>query len=46
MSTKTVKVYSTPTCPWCKKTKTLLEEHGIAYGDLNAGETWPSSGFS
>ena len=35
MSTKTVKVYSTPTCPWCKKTKKFLEDNGIAYEDLN-----------
>ena len=35
MSTKTVKVYSTPTCPWCQKTKKYLNEHGIAYQDLN-----------
>ena len=35
MSTKAVKVYSTPTCPWCQKTKKFLEEHGIAYKDFN-----------
>ena len=35
MSTKTVKVYSTPTCPWCKKTKSFLDDNGIAYEDLN-----------
>jgi len=32
---KAVKVYSTPTCPWCKKTKKFLEDNGIAYQDLN-----------
>ena len=26
-----VKIYSTPTCPWCKKAKAYLEEKGIAY---------------
>ena len=35
MSTKAVNVYSTPTCPWCQKTKKFLEEHGIAYKDFN-----------
>ncbi len=37
MSTKEVKVYSTPTCPWCKRTKKFLEDNGIAYQDLNVG---------
>jgi len=35
MSAKEVKVYSTPTCPWCQKTKKFLEEHDIAYQDFN-----------
>jgi glutaredoxin-like YruB-family protein len=35
MGMKAVKVYSTPTCPWCKKTKKFLEDNGIAYQDLN-----------
>ena len=37
MNTKTVKIYSTPTCPWCKKTKGFLEENGIDYEDFNVG---------
>jgi glutaredoxin 3 len=37
MNTKEVKVYSTPTCPWCKRTKKLLEDNGIAYQDFNVG---------
>ena len=37
MSTKTVKVYSTPTCPWCQKTKKFLADNGIAYQDFNVG---------
>jgi len=37
MSTKVVTVYSTPTCPWCKKTKSFLEGNGIAFQDLNVG---------
>lgn len=26
-----VKVYSTPTCPWCKRTKQFLDDNTIAY---------------
>jgi len=37
MSTKEVKVYSTPTCPWCKKTKKFLEDNAIAYQDFDVG---------
>ena len=33
-----VKVYSTPTCPWCKKAKQFLDSHGIKYQDLNVAE--------
>lgn len=28
---KTVKVYSTPTCPWCAKTKEFLKKHNVSY---------------
>lgn len=30
-----VKIYSTPTCPWCKKTKAYLNEQKIAYEDID-----------
>ncbi len=33
-----VKVYTTPTCPWCKKTKNLLEEHDIDYQEFDVSE--------
>jgi glutaredoxin-like YruB-family protein len=33
-----VKVYSTPTCPWCKKVKKFLEDNGVEYQDLNVAE--------
>ena len=32
---KTVKVYSTPTCPWCKKLNAYLKEKKIAYEDID-----------
>ncbi|MBI4180821.1 MAG: glutathione S-transferase N-terminal domain-containing protein [Chloroflexi bacterium] len=31
MVDKKVAVYSTPTCPWCKRTKEYLTQKGIAY---------------
>ena len=38
MSAKEVKVYSTPTCPYCKMTKKFLEDNSIKYQDLNVAE--------
>jgi glutaredoxin 3 len=38
MPDKEVKVYSTPTCPWCKKAKQFLDANGIKYKDLNVAE--------
>ena len=30
-----IKIYSTPTCPWCKKAKAYLEEKGIAFESID-----------
>ena len=30
-----VTVYSTPTCPWCAKTKQFLDNHGVSYRNLD-----------
>ncbi|MBI2668413.1 glutathione S-transferase N-terminal domain-containing protein [Candidatus Woesearchaeota archaeon] len=30
-----VKIYTTPTCPWCKKTKEFLKSKKIPYKELN-----------
>jgi glutaredoxin 3 len=30
-----VKVYSTPTCPWCKKAKAYLTEKGIGFESID-----------
>ena len=30
-----IKVYSTPTCPWCKKAKTYLTEKGIEFESID-----------
>ena len=31
-------VYSTPTCPYCKRTKDYLSRKGISYTDINVAE--------
>ena len=33
-----VKVYSTPTCPWCKKVKEYLKEKKVDFEDINVAE--------
>ena len=30
-----IKIYSTPTCPWCKKAKAYLDERTIAYTSID-----------
>ena len=34
----TVKIYSTPTCPWCKKAKEFFEEKGVKYTEIDVSE--------
>ena len=34
----TVKVYSTPTCPWCHKAKEFLQELKVEFEDINVAE--------
>ncbi|OGB90983.1 NrdH-redoxin [candidate division WOR-1 bacterium RIFCSPHIGHO2_01_FULL_53_15] len=31
----TVKIYSTPNCPYCKQTKTFLNENNIQFEDID-----------
>ncbi|MBR9706335.1 NrdH-redoxin [Candidatus Pacearchaeota archaeon] len=38
-----VKVYSTPTCPWCIKTKDFLKEKKIEFEDINVAENQEAS---
>jgi len=33
-----VKVYSTPTCPYCAQVKAFLKEKGVEYDDINVAE--------
>ena len=30
-----VKIYTTPTCPWCKKTKAFLKENNISFEEID-----------
>ena len=32
---KTVKIYTTNTCPWCMKTKEYLKANNIKYAEIN-----------
>jgi glutaredoxin-like YruB-family protein len=34
---KSVKVYSTPTCPWCIRVKQFLKENNIVFEDYDVG---------
>ncbi len=38
MTDKKVIIYSTPTCPYCKRAKTYLSQKGISYVDYNVAE--------
>ncbi|MCX5704810.1 MAG: glutathione S-transferase N-terminal domain-containing protein [Candidatus Omnitrophica bacterium] len=35
---KSVKVYSTPTCPWCIRTKQFLKDNNIVFEDIDVGQ--------
>lgn len=32
---KSVKIYSTPTCPWCIRTKQFLKDNNVAFTDVD-----------
>jgi glutaredoxin-like YruB-family protein len=38
MADKQVAIYSTPTCPYCKKAKDYFTEKGISYTDYNVAQ--------
>jgi glutaredoxin 3 len=38
MAEKKVVVYSTPTCPYCKRAKDYLSRKGISYVDYNVAQ--------
>ena len=33
-----VTIYTTSTCPWCKKTKTFFKENKVKYTEKDVGE--------
>ncbi len=35
MADKNIVIYSTPTCPYCKRAKDYLSQKGIHYTDIN-----------
>lgn len=38
MADKKVVVYSTPTCPYCKRAKEYLSRKGISYTDIDVSQ--------
>lgn len=38
MADKKVVIYSTPTCPYCKRAKDYLSQKGIPYTDINVAQ--------
>ncbi len=38
MADKKVVIYSTPTCPYCKRAKEYLSRKGISYTDIDVAE--------
>lgn len=38
MADKKVVIYSTPTCPFCKRTKEYLSRKGISYTDIDVSQ--------
>lgn len=35
---KKVKIYTTPTCPWCFKAKDFFKENNVEFQELNVAE--------
>ena len=40
---KNVKIYSTPTCPWCMRVKQFLKDNNIIYQDLDVATNQPAA---
>lgn len=40
---KSVRIYSTPTCPWCMRAKQFLKDNNIAYQDLDVSTNQPAA---
>lgn len=40
---KTVKIYSTPTCPYCVRAKQFLKDNNIIFQDIDVSENQQTS---
>ena len=40
---KSVKVYSSPTCPWCMRVKQFLKDNNILFEDLDVSQNQPAA---
>ena len=40
---KTVKVYSTPTCPYCIRAKQFLKDNNIIFEDIDVSSNQPAA---
>ena len=40
---KSVKIYSTPTCPWCIRIKQFLKDNNIVFEDLDVSANHPAA---
>jgi len=38
MSQAKVKIYTTPTCPWCQRVKEYFKQHKVKYTEVNVAE--------
>ncbi len=37
-SKDSVRIFTTPTCPWCQKTKDFLKEINVSYKEINVAD--------
>jgi len=40
---KKVTVYSTPTCPWCIRTKQFLKDNNVLFEDIDVSSNQPAA---
>lgn len=38
MADKDVKIYTTPSCPWCNRAKDYLKSKGVQFTDFNVAQ--------
>ncbi len=42
-NTKKVKVFSTPTCPWCTRVKEYLKEKNVTYENIDVSQDYEAA---